>query len=329
MIKVHYVAGTYEMQAKIITDKTIEALRENDMLVQFSVQPFDIKMLVKCDILHCHSCYSIDLLRHLHTLKEKPLIILQRDSCHAMVQMTLLERELVKAGRDKDEIRSKSFVPDQMEEYKLADGILLASKFEWLSFFVYPPFYKDKLYVVPFTCDAEKYKPTSNREHLKNKSIPFKVAFIGFDAFRKGATYVEQAVQKLKDEGLSIELVSSCPHERLVSMYNNVHVFCLPAVEDGYPMAVLEAMSCAVAPIVSKNTGTIDIIKNGLNGICIPNYADVEDLANWLRYLYVNRDLAIDMGFAARNTIMKYQWPDYKVEIIEMYNKFYKEHTNA
>ena len=80
-------------------------------------------------------------------------------------------------------------------------------------------------------------------------------------------------------------------------------VFVLPSKREGLPVALLEAMSCALPCIASRLPGSTDaIIEDGVNGVLItPGHAG--ELAAALAALLMDRDRRLRLGAAARATI--------------------------
>ena len=52
------------------------------------------------------------------------------------------------------------------------------------------------------------------------------------------------------------------PHNLLYKYYSNASVFVQPSVLEGLSMVIPEAMACGTPPIVTKNTGGDEVIKN-------------------------------------------------------------------
>jgi glycosyltransferase involved in cell wall biosynthesis len=81
-------------------------------------------------------------------------------------------------------------------------------------------------------------------------------------------------------------------------------VFVLPSHAEGLPMALLEAMA-AGCPVIASNVGGIpDAITDGVNGLLVPP-GDRDALALALHRLLVDRDLACELGTAARDTVRR------------------------
>lgn len=96
-------------------------------------------------------------------------------------------------------------------------------------------------------------------------------------------------------------------------------VMVLPSYREGFGMVTIECGAMQVPAIVSKSTGCIDSIKEGLTGI----YCNItpHSIANQLEFMYSNPEQRIKMGAQAREYIESHYdssivWP-YVIKVIE------------
>lgn len=130
---------------------------------------------------------------------------------------------------------------------------------------------------------------------------------------RKGIKYLVEALQLLKEDGLSLLIVGkdsekiplpdsikafrfgSVKEEMMPQIYNAADAFVTPSLQDNLPNTIAEAMSCGT-PCVGFNVGgipeMIDHMKNGY----VASYQDAADLAEGIRFV-----LNHDLGAAARS----------------------------
>lgn len=81
------------------------------------------------------------------------------------------------------------------------------------------------------------------------------------------------------------------------------HVFLLPSLKEGLPMALLEAMACGKAVIVSGVGEIESVVADGVNGLVVEN--DPVAFARAMELLLNSRELMHDFGQQARNIIEK------------------------
>lgn len=77
------------------------------------------------------------------------------------------------------------------------------------------------------------------------------------------------------------------------------NVFVLPSYREGTPKTVLEAMACGRAIITTNAPGCRETIKENRNGILVNPY-DTNGLFEAMEYLYLNNEIAIQMGIESR-----------------------------
>ena len=122
----------------------------------------------------------------------------------------------------------------------------------------------------------------------------------------------EFKIKSVVDElGLSksVYLAGRIPIPDLPSYYAGADVFCLPAIVDskgetegGQGLVIGEAMACGV-PVVSCNVGGIpDVVKNGINGLLVPQ-KDSSALAKAVCRILSDKDLASTLSKAGIETV--------------------------
>lgn len=79
-------------------------------------------------------------------------------------------------------------------------------------------------------------------------------------------------------------------------------VFVLPSAAEGLSIAMLEGMSCGLAPLITQVGGATEVIFDGVNGLLIPA-DDLSALQTRLIELVVNTEQREAIGMAARQRI--------------------------
>jgi glycosyltransferase involved in cell wall biosynthesis len=87
-----------------------------------------------------------------------------------------------------------------------------------------------------------------------------------------------------------------CPY------YQAADVFVLPSTREGLSVALLEAMSCGLCPLVSGLPGNRELVQHGLNGLVFPPDRPAL-LSSALAEALGHPDLCGQLGRAARDTI--------------------------
>ncbi len=97
--------------------------------------------------------------------------------------------------------------------------------------------------------------------------------------------------------------------EELASLYRNAYVFALPtSLPEGFPVAILEAMSAGLPVVTTPSRGPLDHLVEGRHALFVQP-SDTETLAASLTRLLMDDELRRDMGEANRRKIREFD-PD-------------------
>lgn len=228
------------------------------------------------------------------------------DNVQAQHAMAYARNPLEPSWLDDDQRRKT------LEEYSLADQILVASRYTEASF-LERGIPADKLIRFEFS-PHPRFSAAATQRATSQQQHPFKIVYIGslsvakgipvlLDAFRRFdrrdaeltliggsasrgmARYLRDAVRS--DPRICIKPGDPFPH--LMSADVCVH----PTWEDGFAYAPMEALAAGVPVIVTDQTGMKDFVRENVNGYIIPA-GDVDALLDRLD--------AIASGALARRT---------------------------
>jgi glycosyltransferase involved in cell wall biosynthesis len=179
------------------------------------------------------------------------------------------------------------------------------------------------LFCVPEYCDVKSFLnfPSGDRKYI---------LFLGFPWYLKGVDVLIKAfvristdfpVYKLKVvgycpdgrdyfEGLAkgnnnIELMNPVFHGQVPELMANCSLFVLPSRTEAMGRVLVEAMACRKPVIGSDVDGIPTVIKDGINGFLFES-ENVSDLAEKMRKILSNKELAIEFGKNGFDTVMKY-----------------------
>ena len=93
-------------------------------------------------------------------------------------------------------------------------------------------------------------------------------------------------------------------------------IFVLPSHAEGLPVSLLEAMAAGCAVVATTVGGIPDVVEDGFNGLLVPA-GDSRALEAALARLLADRELAREMGRAARATIASRFTPERTVSQVE------------
>ena len=188
-----------------------------------------------------------------HAKRRGSRVVLDRACPHVDLQQQIVRDEAAKVGaRWKPE--PAWFRERQLREYALAEAIVVPSRFSGDSF---PVELQGKIIIAPLL-PRELTRPAA----VRPADGSFTLGVLGGNPLRKGYLYLLQAWQKLAlpNARLLLRAADFAPYPRLAELadhptiervgylprisdfYARCDAFCLPSVDDGFGMALLEAM---------------------------------------------------------------------------------------
>jgi len=197
---------------------------------------------------------------------------------------------------------------------KLRDGIL--------------PLVKDrsKVLVVRNCVDLSKFKPEEKGRKDEGKTI----LFVGRLTRDKGVGYLVEAfgavvgahpdaklvlagdgpmkaelVKMAEEAGLEskVEFLGFVSHDMLPDLYRNAAVLVLPSLSEGFPLSLVEAMSCGLPAVATRVGGVPEAIVEGETGLLVEP-GDVRGLSEALRRVLADGALRRRMSEAARGRVV-------------------------
>lgn len=245
--------------------------------------------------------------------------VLDRACPHVHVQQALLAREADRGGYQ-FRPQPKWLVDRQLEEYEVADAILVPSEYTRSSF---PQDLQSKLVLAPLLGRISGL-PSATRAARST----FTVGVIGNSPLRKGYLYLLRAWKKLAlpDAQLLIrcaggfedypalrQLLRELPNVKLVpyisdlsAFYRALDVFVMPSVDDGFGMALFEALASGIPVIATRACGAAELLTDGLDSLLIPP-GDEDALAEAILRFYESNDLRHEFGKAGATTALHVQ----------------------
>ncbi|MFH1820678.1 MAG: glycosyltransferase family 4 protein [Candidatus Nealsonbacteria bacterium] len=149
-------------------------------------------------------------------------------------------------------------------------------------------------------------------DFLSEKDIRFEefVLFVGRAQKVKGVEYLIEAFSKIQKDFPSFKLVlmgEGLPEGRLSlegirNKMKNCYCLVVPSLSEGLPRVILEAQSLSKPVVASRVGGIPEIIENGKNGFLVEP-GDSNDLAEKLKSLLNNKELAVAMGKRGKEII--------------------------
>jgi glycosyltransferase involved in cell wall biosynthesis len=236
--------------------------------------------------------------------------VLDRACPDIRFQQAVMVEEAKKAGGTFKR-NSPWFVERQVEEYEEANYILSPSNYSRNSF---PQHLQHKIVLAPLYGRA-KVSP----RRRKPQGSKFLVGVVGNNPLRKGYMYLLQAwkelalpnaqlkirsgsnfsqyplLQKLIVDQPNVSIVDYVPD--IGAFYGECDAFILPSVDDGFGMALFEALANGVPSIATRNCGASELLTDGKDSLIIDAFSVLE-IKDSIRQLYESEDLrnALELG---------------------------------
>lgn len=186
---------------------------------------------------------------------------------------------------------------------------------------------KEKIVYLPNAVDTELFRPVQRKEenlllfvgrissgkglhvllealsYLKN---PVRLVIIG--PSDPDITYHQRFLRRIEEENQKgkheVKYLGAMEQAGVVEWYQKASVCILPSFWEGFPIVVLEALSCETPVVATPVGGVPEVIQNYQNGILIPPNNSLE-LSKAIQYLLENRDVRTRMGKEGRKGIMR------------------------
>ena len=273
----------------------------------------------------------------LHSLRQAKnfgaLTIVERGSSHMAYQTDTLTEEYEKWGLKFTKTHLGVY-EKELQEYEEADRISIPSLFVKQTF-LDKGIPESKLIHVPYGVSLAEFYPVPKEDKV------FRVIHCGGINLRKGVQYLLQAFYELNLPDAELWLVGSVnseinpflakyqsdriilkgshPQNTLRWFYSQCSVFCIASIEEGLAMVQPQAMACGLPVIHTTNTGGGDIVRDGIDGFCIP-IRDVEAIKQKILFFYEHAEKAQEMG---KNALEQAQsslsWNNYGTNMIAAY----------
>lgn len=254
-------------------------------------------------------------------------VVIERGSTHILTQQRILSEAFAEWGLS-FRMTQGEIIERECREYDLADRIAVPTRIAADSF-IREGVSADKLIINPYGVSLEAFRPPSEPRPVRDRPVILCVGRVGV---RKGlpallqafAPYADRAALHLvgpKDPEAdillkrlpvkSVHLSGALPREGVVRALQEADIFCLPSLEEGLPLSLLQAMATGLPVIASRETGIETVDPSGAAGIAVPA-SQTERLSEAIGALLESHESRLIKGAAAMAAVGKgFDWSDY------------------
>lgn len=252
-------------------------------------------------------------------------VVLERGSLHMAAQTEVLHAAHARWGLAWHATDPR-MIARELAEYEQADLIVTGSRAARDSFLAHGVA-AERVAINHYGVDLAAFRPGDD-----GGAAPPRLLFVGQVGIRKGVPWLLEAFARMPPpwqlhlvgpvEPDMAALFGRLPMERVVvrgplpatalpAEYRCAAAFCLPSVEEGFGMVILQAMASGLPVVASTATGGPDAGRDGEEVVLVPP-ADSTALADALNRLAEDPALRRRLGAAARRRVADgFGWDDY------------------
>ncbi len=266
-------------------------------------------------------------------------VVLERGSLHIETQTEVLREEYARWGlpwRGTD----PRLIARECAEYEAADSIAVGSRASARSFMA-RGIPESRLIVNPYGVALPPHRAATDRARPREGRI--RILFVGQVGLRKGVPNLLQAFARLRDRAdlhligplepgfdrvlrrlplESVTLRGPLPGNKLGDEYERADIFCLPSLEEGFGMVVLEAMAAGCPVVASSATGLADLCASEADaGLLVPA-GNADALSQALERLMDDSGHRSRLSEGGRRAVAGgFSWSDYGTRAIAAYSE--------
>ncbi len=199
---------------------------------------------------------------------------------------------------------------------------------------------RDKIRVVLPAVDLDHFRPVAKKDDV------FRVLAVLTIDPRKGAHYLLKAFERAAIPNSELVIIGGTgdPWSRrmlagfssrlsnlriqaadvvkdpIEATYGQASVFVHPALEDGFALAVSQALACGRPVITTEQTGAAQLIAEGQNGYVLA-CRDIDGLVERLRHLAANESLLARLSAAAPASVAHLGYPQTAENVARLYSQ--------
>jgi glycosyltransferase involved in cell wall biosynthesis len=204
----------------------------------------------------------------------------------------------------------------------------------------------ERIRVIPHGISESFFDLPLSPTPLENHD-PLSIAYVGRHDFRKGYGYLVEALSEVlaryphvtvgffgclcapevilrdydPDVRSRIRVVPEFRRSALPKLLSGYHIKVFPTLGEGFGLALVEAMACGLAPVVTAVPGPLDIVTDGYDAIVIPP-RDTQAITGAIEALINDVQRLDALRKNAQNTAQGFRWRTVADTTLEAYREF-------
>ncbi|MEG3957958.1 exopolysaccharide biosynthesis GT4 family glycosyltransferase EpsE [Microcoleus sp. herbarium2] len=141
-------------------------------------------------------------------------------------------------------------------------------------------------------------------ELLRNRGFDVRLQIAGEDE-EGGSGYHKELEKIIEDKSMSecVELLGAVSEQRIRQGLEEANVFALASLNEGVPVAVMEAMAMEVPTVVTNVGGTSELVDDGADAVLVQSEKP-EEMADAIAQVLQNPELALRLSQESRKKII-------------------------
>jgi glycosyltransferase involved in cell wall biosynthesis len=117
-----------------------------------------------------------------------------------------------------------------------------------------------------------------------------------------------------------IDFHESVDQDTLLGFYSDCDVLALPSKNEGWGLALMEAMACGKPVVATRVGGIPELVENGAQGLLV-EAGDVEGIAESITKLLIDPELSAKMGRAGKQRVKAFSWDSTAKIVLREYER--------
>lgn len=141
-------------------------------------------------------------------------------------------------------------------------------------------------------------------ELLRKRGFDLRLQIAGEDE-QGGSGYHQELAKIIHDKSMSecVELLGAVSEKRIRQGLEEAHIFALASLNEGVPVAVMEAMAMEMPVVVTDVGGTSELVDDGVDAILV-KAEKPEEMADAIANILQNQQLALSLSQESRKKII-------------------------